>query len=70
VVPDVAKALAHENRWERITAARALGKIGAAEAREALTRRLGVERDPKVVEAIRKALEALAPPESPAPEAR
>lgn len=55
-VPDVAKVLAHDNRWVRITAAKTLGKIGGPEAREALTRRLEIERDPKALEAIRKAL--------------
>jgi HEAT repeat protein len=56
LVGDVAAALDHEFRWTRATAATALGKIGGPEASEALTRRLDVERDPKAVEAIRKAL--------------
>lgn len=56
VVPDVAKVLAHDNRWFRITAAKTLGKIGGPEARDTLTRRSDVERDPRVLDAIRKAL--------------
>jgi HEAT repeat protein len=59
VVPEVAMDLAHDNRWVRITAAKALGEIGGPKAKEALTRRLDTERDPKVIEALRKALAEL-----------
>lgn len=56
VVPDVAKALAHGNRRVRIAAATALASIGGPDAKAELGKRIEVERDPKVVEAIRKAL--------------
>jgi len=59
VVPHVAKALDHGNRWVRIAAAEALGKIGGPEAEAAVAARLGVEREPKVLEALREAREAL-----------
>ncbi|MCK6459287.1 MAG: HEAT repeat domain-containing protein [Planctomycetes bacterium] len=67
VVSDVVKALAHENLWTRSGAARALGSIGGPPAREALSQRLKVERDPTVVDAIRKALDACGQPSEPEP---
>jgi HEAT repeat protein len=56
MVPEVEKALAHESRWVRATAAKALGKIGGKQAKAALHRRLEVEKDEKVIESIRVAL--------------
>jgi HEAT repeat protein len=56
VVPEVAMALGHDNKWVRVTAAEALGRIGGPDAKAALSRRLGTEKDPKVIEAIKKAL--------------
>ena len=59
MVPVVAKVLAHKNRWVRMTAAEALGKIGGKRAREALSKHLEVERDEKVLKSVREALEKL-----------
>jgi HEAT repeat protein len=58
-VPDLANALAHDSRWIRIAAAKALGKIGGPEAKAALTARSAVEMEPKVLDAIRKATKEL-----------
>ncbi len=56
MVPEVAKLLAHENRWVRATAVTALGKIGGKQARSALSKRLEVEKDQRVLKGIREAL--------------
>lgn len=56
LVPDIAKALAHESKWTRMAAAEALARIGGEEAMSSLAGRIEVERDPKVLEALRKAL--------------
>ncbi|MHC4223321.1 MAG: HEAT repeat domain-containing protein [Planctomycetota bacterium] len=59
MVPEVEAALAHESRLIRRTAAKALGKIGGKQARNALRQRLKVEKDRKVRKTIREAQKGL-----------
>nr|WP_274648935.1 tRNA epoxyqueuosine(34) reductase QueG [Paenibacillus humicola] len=60
-VPALAAVLAEDPRFElRATAAWSLGRVGGAEAAEALDRALADERDETVRQAIRRARKALA----------
>lgn len=59
MVPEIAGLIDHESRWVRITAVTALGRIGGAEAENALRQRLRVENDQGVVARIREAIERL-----------
>ena len=60
LVPEVIRALEHENRWIRKSAAVALGNIGGERALDALLQRLAVESDKQVLIKINLALGRLA----------
>jgi HEAT repeat protein len=60
LVPEVVRALAHENRWARAVAAEALGEIGGELALDALLQRLAAEKDKRVLAKVDLALERLA----------